>query len=155
LHFGFASDIFSEPGKSSKGMIARGEEESMGKMLGYISLLIVLAVGIYIYAKQSQSVTPAGAGSPQAAIDITRVKTDLLSLAQAENRYYAQQGKYASIDELRSSGELSAARDKRGPYTYTTEITASGFRIVATYSGPPEAKLPETISIDETMHLTQ
>src|SRR5579859_5155430 len=131
------------------------EEESMGKMLGYISLLIVLAVGIYIYAKQSQSVTPAGAGSPQAAIDITGVKMDLLSLAQAEKRYYEQQGKYASVDELRSSGELSAGRDKRGPYAYTVETTASGFRIVATYSGPPEAKMPETISVDETMHVTQ
>ncbi|HWX56803.1 MAG TPA: hypothetical protein VN176_19640 [Verrucomicrobiae bacterium] len=124
----------------------------MGRAFGFFGLVIVVAICLYLYMRQSQSVTPEGAGSPQAAIDVTGVKADLLSIAQAERTHHELQGSYVSIGDLRSAGDFSTIRDGRGPYTYSAEISGSGFRIVATYTGPPGAKMPPTISIDETMH---
>ncbi len=126
----------------------------MGRVLGFLGLLIAVAVGFYIYTRTAQSVTPVGAGSPQAAIDITGVKTDLLALANAERNHYNLQGKYVSLDELRSAGDLNVVREGRGPYTYAAEVSDSGFRIVATYSGPAGA-MPATISVDQSMKISQ
>ena len=43
--------------------------------------------------------------------------------------------------------------NQRGPYSYSGETSDNGFRIVATYSGPPNAGVPRTLSIDETMQM--
>jgi hypothetical protein len=83
-----------------------------------------------------------------------RVRSDLLTIAQAERSHAALQGRYVSIEILRSQGELSMQRDNRGPYNYSAEISDAAFRIVATYSGPDGAA-PKTISIDQTMQITQ
>jgi hypothetical protein len=126
----------------------------MGRLLGYVGLLIAVAIGLYIYSRQAQSVTPGGLGSPQGAIDLTGVKGDLLAIANAERSHYALQGKYATLSELRSSGDLNVVREGRGPYTYTAEVSDSSFRIVATYSGPVGA-MPATLSIDQSMQISQ
>jgi hypothetical protein len=125
----------------------------MGRVLGFVGLLIAMAIGFYIYGRSTQSVTPRGAGSPQAAIDVTGVKGDLLAMANAERNHYELQGKYVSLDELHSAGDLSVVREGRGPYRYSADISDSGFRIIATYSGPAGAT-PATISIDQTMRIT-
>ena len=126
----------------------------MGRTLGFIALLIVVAAGFYIYSKQAESVAPAGAGpSPKATVDITGVKNDLLNIAKAERSHFALEGKYASLDDLRSSGELSLPTPGRGPYQYSLEMTDSGFRVVATYGGAPGAGLPQTIRVDENMQV--
>src|SRR5882672_3711957 len=108
----------------------------MGRALGFISLIIVLAVGAYIYMRQTQSVMTAGTSSPTATVDLIAIKRDLMAIAQAERSHGATHGGYVSLAELRSQGELTMSRDNRGPYTYSAEIGDSGFRIVATYSGP-------------------
>ncbi len=129
----------------------------MSRALGFIGLLIVLGIGAYIYMRQAQSVTPGGGAggtaTPRSTIDVVGVKNDLIALANAERRHFAAEGKYVSIDELRSSGDISMASNSRGPYSYSAETSDTGFRITATYSGPPGAGVPRSLSIDETMQV--
>ena len=104
----------------------------MGRLFGFLSIVIVLAIGMYIYSKQAQSsAAPAGANNPKAAINITGVRSDLISIASAERRYFASEGKYASLDELISTNTITVAR-QRPPYAYEVQIGSSGFRVVAT-----------------------
>ena len=127
----------------------------MGRAFGFVTLIIVVAGGAYIYMRQTQSVMSPGAGSPTSTVDLMGVRSDLLAIAQAERSHAALQGSYVSIATLRSQGELAMQRDNRGPYNYSAEISDSGFRIVATYSGPESAGVPKTLSIDQTMQMTQ
>ncbi len=129
----------------------------MGRTLGFVGLLIVAAAGLYIYSKQASSMSPAGnaAASPRATIDLVGVKNDLLVIAQTERGEFALNGKYASLDQLRSSGALKMNATGRGPYQYSTEVSDTSFRVVATYTGEPQAGLPRTLSIDETMQIKQ
>jgi len=129
----------------------------MSRSLGFIGLLIVLGIGAYLYMRQAQSVTPGGGAggtaTPRSTIDMAGVKNDLIALANAERRHFAAEGKYVSIDELRSSGDISMPSNSRGPYSYSAETSDTGFRITATYSGPPDAGVPRTLSIDESMQI--
>jgi hypothetical protein len=123
----------------------------MGRLFGFLSVVIVLAIGMYFYSKQVQSSSaPAGANTPNAAITITGVKTDLVSIASAERRYFAGEGKYASLDELISTNYITVAR-QRPPYTYTVQIGSGGFRVVATRSGDDTSGTPVQLSVDENM----
>jgi len=123
----------------------------MGRLFGFLSVVIVLAIGMYFYSTQVQSSSaPAGANTPNAAITITGVKTDLVSIASAERRYFAGEGKYASLDELISTNYITVAR-QRPPYTYTVQIGSGGFRVVATRSGDDTSGTPVQLSVDENM----
>jgi len=115
----------------------------------------VVAVGAYIYMRQTQSALSAGTSSPTATVDLMGVRNDLLAIAQAERSHAAANGGYVSIDELRSRGELSMSRNNRGPYSYSADIRESSFRIVATYSGPGNSGMPKTLSINESMEISQ
>jgi hypothetical protein len=123
----------------------------MGRVLGLLGLLIALAVGGYLWMERSRSV-PEGGGNPRSAIDMVGVKNDLVNLANAERRYFAREGKYASLDELRSAGDTNV-RDHRGPYIYSAETSDNGFRITAIYTGPPDAEAVRSFSIDENMQV--
>jgi hypothetical protein len=46
-------------------------------------------------------------------------------------------------------------RDNRGPYSYSAEINDSSFRIVATYAGPASSGMPQMLSVDQTMQVSQ
>jgi hypothetical protein len=127
----------------------------MGRAFGFISLILVVAVGAYIYMRQTQSVMTAGTSSPTATVDLIGVRNDLLAMAQAERSHGAIHGGFVSITELRSQGELAMQRDNRGPYIYSAEVSDSSFRIVATYSGREGSGLPRTISIDQSMEISQ
>ena len=123
----------------------------MSRLFGFLSVVIVLGVGMYLYSKQIQSTSaPAGAATPQGAINITGVKSDLISIASAERRYFATEGKYASLDDLLSTNYISVAR-QRPPYSYSVELGSSGFRVVATRSGENLAGTPAQLSVDDSM----
>jgi hypothetical protein len=123
----------------------------MGRVFGFLSVVCVLAVGMYIYSRQAQSSSAAaGANSPQAAINITGVKSDLISIASAERRYFASEGKYASLDELISTNYITVTR-QRPPYTYQVQTSPSGFRVIATRSGDNTPGTPAQLSVDENM----
>ena len=123
----------------------------MGRLFGFLSVVVVLGIGMYIYSRQVQSSSaPAGANNPKAAINITGVRSDLISIATTERRYYATEGKYASLDELISSNYVTIAR-QRPPYTYEVQTSSSGFRVVATRSGDDPSGTPAQLSVDENM----
>ena len=127
----------------------------MGRIFGFLSLVLGLGVGMYLYSRQVQSSSAAtGAATPQATISITGVKTDLTTIAAAERRYFAGEGKYVSLDELISSGYITVAR-QRPPYSYAVEIGAGGFRVVATRSGDNTSGLPAQLSVDENMEFQE
>jgi hypothetical protein len=127
----------------------------MGRAFGFLSLIFVVAVGAYIYMRQTQGVMSAGSSNPKATVDLIGVRNDLLAIAQAERSHAAMQGSYVSIEALRSQGDLTMTRDSRGPYNYSAEITGSSFRVVATYSGPEGSGMPQTLSVDQTMQVSQ
>ena len=123
----------------------------MSRLFGFLSVVIVMTIGMYIYSQQVQGASAAaGASNPQAAINITGVKSDLISIASAERRYYASEGKYASLVELISTNSISVAR-QRPPYSYSVEISPTSFRVVATRSGDSPAGTPSMLSVDENM----
>jgi hypothetical protein len=123
----------------------------MGRAFGYIGLIIVVAVGAYIYMRNTQSVMTAGTSNPTATVDLIGVRNDLLAIAQAERSYGSLNGKYVSLDELRSQSALAMTRNNRGPYNYSAEVSEGGFRIVATYNGPAGSGMPKSLSVDSSM----
>ncbi len=123
----------------------------MGRIFGFLTLLIAIGVGAYLYARDAQNSSAAvGASNPKAAVNITGVRTDLMTIAQAERGYFALEGKYASLDELISSKSLTMAHE-RPPYSYEVETSSSGFRVVATRSGDDGSGTPAQLSMDENM----
>jgi len=123
----------------------------MGRAFGFLSLLIVLCVGAWLYTRQAASVMPAGSGNLRAAVDTTGVQNDLLAIANAERGQFALEGKYLSLDELRSKGTMNLPAG-RGNYTYSVDVGSDSFRAVARYSGAP-GTAPQSISIDQTMEI--
>jgi hypothetical protein len=123
----------------------------MSRSLGFIGLIIVVAIGAFIYMKQVQSASPAGVegagANPQSTIDIAGVKNDLLSIAQAERAHMASQGKYVSVDDLVSAGELNVIKTRRAGWTFSSEANESSFKVTATYPTNP----PTRLSVDESM----
>ena len=123
----------------------------MSRLFGFIGVIIVMAIGIYIYSRQVESSSAAAGGNnPKAAINITAVRSDLISIASSERRYFATEGKYASFDELISTNYITIAR-QRPPYTYEVQTSSSGFRVVATRSGDDNSGTPAQLSVDENM----
>lgn len=124
----------------------------MSRLFSFLSIVVVLGIGMFIYSKQMQSSSAqAGASTPQGAINITGVKSDLISIASAERRYFATEGKYASLDDLISTNYITVAR-QRPPYSYTVEIPSAGsFRVVASRSGENIAGTPFQLTVDENM----
>jgi hypothetical protein len=122
----------------------------MGRILGFVGVLISAGLVFYLYTKQAQSVASVGGGGNiQAAEVMTGVKGDLLSIANAERSFNATEGHYGSIDDL-VSGHYMPQRGDRPPYSYDLQTTASGFRVTATRSGPGS---PSQMWIDETMEI--
>ena len=129
----------------------------MRGVMGILGLVVVVAIGLFIYRSYFTAGSGAitmGTNNPRAAVDITGVKNDLIAMAQAERTFNALNGKYAMLEELHSDGTLAAdpARGRQG-YTYSADVSDSHFTITANYSGPATG-MP-TLSVDETMQITQ
>jgi hypothetical protein len=122
----------------------------MGRSVGFLMLIIVVAIGGYIYTRQAQSVTTVGS-NPETTIDVTAVRNDLLAIAGAERNYFASNGKYATLDELRTNGDMKV--QNRLNYSYSAQTSDTGFKITADYSGP-DPKAPKHFTVDETMAIT-
>jgi hypothetical protein len=116
---------------------------------GFIVTLVVVAIGLYFYSKQVQTLTPGGA-DVSSTIEVVGVRNDLMAIANAERRYLAINAKYASLDDLREKGDIHIP--SRPDFNYSGEASDTSFKIIATYSGP-NPKVPKRISVDETMAL--
>ncbi len=121
----------------------------MGRGIGFISLILAVAVGGYLYSTQLSDITPAG-DTPVTGVDMVGVRMDLIAIANAERTYLASNGKYASLDDLGASGDTHITRDSRANFTYSAETSNTGFRIIASYTGP-DPNATKRMSIDETL----
>jgi hypothetical protein len=123
-------------------------------MRGLVGLVVVLAIGYFIYRQYLGQVLPKndGGGSPIQAINTTGVKNDLIAIAQAERLYQAQHGSYVSLDDLVNSGTMTIARTGREGYTYSVDAGATGFTVNARYSGPLSPP-PPSFAVDQTMEI--
>ena len=119
-----------------------------------LGLVIVLGIGYYM-VRPSLEPSRGEKVSPIQQADLTGVKSDLLSIAQAERLYLTSHNTYGTLEELQQDGSLNfSGRERRG-YNYSAEIDgASHFRIIATPVDPAKAEGP-TLSIDDTMTITQ
>jgi hypothetical protein len=127
------------------------------RMLGLL-FAAMIAMGIYyFYLKQA---APAPGMVATQAITTTGVEMDLNAIAQAERTYFAQNGSYADLDQLTSSGALTMARSGRDGYTYSIETAGNGFTVTARHSDSPAVNgvAPlhyPALSIDQTMQMHQ
>lgn len=128
----------------------------MGRALGFVGLLIVLGIGFYIYKQQITSTSaPGGSTSnPRATIDVIGVQNDLVAMANAERRRFASDGKYVDISDLITNGDISMQKPSRGPFSYSSSVSDTGFTITATYSGE-DPSAPRHMSIDQTMQISK
>lgn len=120
--------------------------------MSVLSVLVVAAIGYWFYASSLRA--SSASGSPTEAISTVGVKSDLLSIAQAERIYQATHGSYASLNELYSSGALTVRKSDRAGYTYSSETSLEGFTITARCQTPPSVACP-SFSIDQTMQVQQ
>ena len=129
----------------------------LGGIMSFLSLVFVVAIGLMIYRSYftgSGGVATMGTDNPRAIVDVTGVRNDLMMMARAQRTFHALNGRYAPLTELRSSGDLliDPSRGRLG-YAYSSNVTATSFRITATYSGPATG-MP-TLSIDQSMQITE
>ena len=120
-----------------------------------VGLVIVVAIIWFVMKSQFSSQGPTGGQPPVETIDVVGVKSDLLAIAQAERMYMASHGSYASIADLQQEGSLTFSGAGRRGYNYTADVDdGQHFKITATPADPAKAGWP-TLSIDETMQVTQ
>jgi flagellin-like protein len=124
----------------------------MKAISGILGLVLVLAIVYFVYTTQFSK--DQGNLPPKQRIDLTAVRSDLLSLAQAQRRYLATNGSYATLEQLRQTGTIHFPTSGRRGYTYSMEAgDAEHFRISAKPSDPDRVDWP-TLSIDETMQFS-
>jgi hypothetical protein len=116
-------------------------------------LLIVLGIGYFMYTK---SLTSAGGTPvpPQETIDVTDIRANLLTIAQAERTYLAAHGTYGTIDQLNQDGPPMVPAENRGYVFNAIPNGVQSFTVTATPTDPSKAGWP-TLSIDETMAVKQ
>ena len=86
-------------------------------MKGLIGLLVIAGVGLGIYMYSLKQAAPGSGMVATQNISVVGVKNDLVAIAQAERMYYTQNGTYADLPTLASSGTMNIARTSRDGYT--------------------------------------
>jgi hypothetical protein len=126
----------------------------MRKVFGLLSVVISMAVVYYLYLSQIPR-TASGQLQPRQQIDLTGVKKDLLSMAQAERIFAATNGSYGSIEQLQADGSLTFSGSQRRGYQYEAIVEgAAKFKIIAKPVDAEKKDWP-TLAIDETMEIRQ
>jgi hypothetical protein len=106
-------------------------------MKSMIATLVVALISVGAYFYFLKQAAPAPGTTVMQAASTTGVQMDLMAIAQAERAYDAQNGSYASLDQLNSSGALVTQKSGRDGYTYSVAINPGGFTATATYTAPP------------------
>jgi len=130
--------------------------------MGMLGILVSAAIGMGIYIMMLKQASPGPGMVATQAISVTGVQTDLMAIAQAERVYFAQNGSYADLETLSTTGAMNISRTSRDGYTYSVEPAATTFTATARYTAPPPEMPPgvapphfPTISIDQTMQVHQ
>jgi hypothetical protein len=126
----------------------------------FVGLLFAAAIAIGIYYYFLKQAAPAPGMAVTQSITTTGVEMDLNAIAHAERDYFAQNGSYAGLDQLASSGALAPPRTGRDGYTYSIETSGNGFVVNARHADPPPnsgaaAVHYPALSIDQTMQMHQ
>jgi hypothetical protein len=106
-------------------------EVTMRAFGSLVGLLVVAAIAMLVYKYYLSPAQSPGVATPVQTIDAVGVQNDLLRIAQAERAYQAEHGKYASMDELTSSGAMEMRKAGRAGYTYEVEASDDSFRATA------------------------
>ena len=131
-------------------------------MKGMFSLLIVAAISVGAYLYFLKQAAPGTGMVATQAISVTGVKNDLMAIAQAERMYYVQNGAYADLATLESSGTMNITRTSRDGYTYSVDSSGTSFTVTARYAAPP-LEMPAgvapphfpTYTVDQLMEIHQ
>ena len=131
-------------------------------MKGLVSILVTAAIGLGIYMYTLKQAAPGPGMVVTQNISVTGVKNDLVAIAQAERMYYTQNGSYADLPTLTSTGTMNIARTSRDGYTYSAQPSGNSFTVTATYTAPPVENPAgvtpphfPTFTIDQTMEVHQ
>ena len=120
---------------------------------GIIGLIIVLAIGMFVY-KAEFTQGPTGGAPPVQTIDVDGVKNELIALAQAERLYLASHGSYAGLDQLQQEGSTTVTDGARRGYGFTASVDdGQHFKIIAAPADPAKKSWP-TLAIDDTMQIS-
>ena len=128
-------------------------------MRSLVYLLVVVAVGYYIYQYSLKKLPTSGVGTVATQeIALVGVRADLLQIARAERTYIVLNSKCSSVEELISSNSLKMVEPERAGYTY--EVICPGgaeFRVVARHAPAPEGssiRYP-VLGIDSSMQISE
>ena len=120
------------------------------RIFGLLAVIVVLGVGFWLYQRSAEDLPE---GSPQEQIDTVAIRQRLLAIAQTERQYQAANGKYATLEQLEADNLLPGGTEQRG-YTFSAEITSTGFTITATPTDEDKSAWP-TLDVDESMKVTE
>jgi hypothetical protein len=121
------------------------------KIVGTIVALVTLVALVWFVTKWQLSKAPP----PGETINETGIKSDLQAIAQAERKYMASHGSYASINELQQDGLLAFSDSRWGGYFYTATVNdGQHFKITAQPTELSKVGWP-IYSIDETMRVSE
>ena len=131
-------------------------------MRSLVSLVVVALIAIGAYSYFLKRVAPGPGQVATQSISTTGVQMDLNAIAQAQRLYFAQNGVYASLDQLVSGGAMNLSRAGRDGYTYTIETSSNGFVVTASHPDIPAGVIEgsraihyPTFSIDQNMQIRQ
>ena len=127
----------------------------MRGITGLAGLLIALGAGYFVYHSYLTRTSPAGATAPpQEQIDVIAIKTNLLTIGQAERTFLNAHGSYGTIEQLQQDGPPSIGTDNRGYAFSAAPNGATSFIVTATPTDPTKAGWP-TLVITEAMQVTE
>ena len=121
------------------------------RIFGLLGVVIVLCAGFFVY--QRSVTTLPGDESPMEQIDTTAIRHRLLTIAKTEQQYQAANGRFGTLGQLAADNLLPGGTEQRG-YTFTAELTSTGFIITATPTDPEKEDWP-TLEITENMQVTE
>ena len=126
----------------------------MRGIVGIAGLLIALGAAYAVYHSYlSRSVPGGGVEHPQEQIDVIDIKTNLLTIGQAERTYLNAHGSYGTIEQLQQDGPPSIGADNRGYVFSAVPNGATSFTVTAAPADPNKAGWP-TLVITEAMQVT-
>ena len=117
-----------------------------------VGLLIALGVGYFVYMK---SLTSAGGteAPPQQTIDVTDIRSNLMTIGQAERIYVTNHGTYGTIEQLNQDGPPMLPSENRGYVFSATPNGATSFKVTPLPTDPNKPGWPMRV-VTEAMTVT-
>jgi hypothetical protein len=127
-------------------------------MRALIGLVVVAGalLGFYAFSLKKLPTTDSGTAATQ-AISLNGVRSDLLSIANAERGNVALNSQCAPLADLISSGSLSMSRPERDGYSYSVDCSGADFSVTARHlpaAAGSSIRYP-TLTIDQSMQIRE